>query len=232
MSFFSPPPPTSGQESPFAKLANAQPLGLGTSQHLGSLGTSQPLGSLGASQPFGSLGTSQPQQKPSLLFPNLEIPANAPPSLNITGSFGTSQVQPTSGSGAAGAGLLSFSQLAKSQPPPIQNNPASNQPFGLSLLASQQPQQQPPNQNGQPQEAGSQSSPASGPAKIPQPGYFDSLLEKGKKRARVGDGGPAFGELPTLQLGLEDIARRARELGGFPSQEKGHPTDSKASELR
>ena len=233
MSFFPPPPSTSAQESPFARLANAQPLGsLGTSQTLGSLGTSQTLGSLGTSQPFGLLGTSQPPQKPPLLFPGLGTSANAQPSQNILGAFGTSQAQPTPGSAAAGGGLLGFAQPAKSQPQQTQNNPASNQSFGLSLLASQQPQQQPQNQNGQPPEAGSQPPPASGSATIPQQGYFNSLLEKGKKRARVGDGGPAFGELPTLQLGLEDIARRARELGGFPSQEKGHSTDGKASDQR
>lgn len=223
MSFFPPTPSTSAQESPFAKLANAQPLG--------SLGTSQPLGSLGTSQPFGLLGTWQPQQKSSL-SPGLGASANAQPSQNILGAFGTSQAQPILGSAAAGGGLLGFAQPAKLQPQQTQNNSASNQPFGLSLLASQQPQQQPQNQNGQPPEAGLQPPPASGPATTPQPGYFDSLLEKGKKRARVGDGGPAFGELPTLQLGLEDIARRARELGGFPSQEKGHPTDGKASDQR
>ena len=213
MSFF-PTPSTSAQESPFSRLANAQPLG-----------------SLGTSQPLGSLGASQPQQQPSLLT-GFGAPANAQPSQNLLGAFGTSKAQPPPASGAAEAGFLGFGQPPKVQPQQTQNNPATSQPFGLSLLASQPPQQQPPNQNGQPQEAGSQPPPTAGPVKTPQPAYFDILLEKGKKRARVGDGGPAFGELPTLQLGLEDIARRARELGGFPSQEKGHATDGKASDQR
>lgn len=213
MSLF-PPPSTSAQESPFSRLANAQPLG-----------------SLGTSQPLGSLGASQPQQQPSLLT-GFGAPANAPPSQNLLGAFGTSKAQPSPASGAAGAGFLGFAQPANTQPQQTQNNPVTSQPFGLSLLASQQPQQQPQNQNGQPQEAGSKPPPTTGPVKTPQPAYFDSLLEKGKKRARVGDGGPAFGELPTLQLGLEDIAKRARELGGFPSQEKGHATDGKASDQR
>lgn len=203
MSLF--PPPSTSQPaqdaSPFAKLASAQPL--------------------------GNLGASQPQTQPSLLT-GLGVQANTQPSQNLLGAFGTSKAQPTQASGGAGAGFLGFAQPAKSQPQQTQINPATSQPFGLSLLAPQQPQQQSQNQNGQPQEAGPQPPPGSG--KIPQPAYFDSLLEKGKKRARVGDGGPAFGELPTLQLGLEDIARRARELGGLPSQEKGHPTDGKASD--
>jgi nuclear pore complex protein Nup93 len=71
-----------------------------------------------------------------------------------------------------------------------------------------------------------------GVAKASQPAYFDSLLEKGKKRAHAADGGPAFGDLPTLQLGLDDIARRARELGGLGSQDRGPSTDGKASDQR
>lgn len=44
------------------------------------------------------------------------------------------------------------------------------------------------------------------------------------------DGELGFGELPSLQLGLGDIARRARELGGVGAQTHGGATvDSKAS---
>lgn len=94
--------------------------------------------------------------------------------------------------------------------------------FGTSLLAPGQPQQ------GQSQEqAGKQSL---GLNKGPQLVYFDNLLEKGKKKANGADGELGFGELPSLQLGLGDIARRARELGGVGTQTHGGATaDSKAS---
>ena len=226
MSLF--PPPSTSQPaqdaSPFAKLANSQPLG--------GLGASQPQQQSSPFSGFGTLGASQPQPQSSP-FSGLGAQSNAQPPQNSFGALGTSKAQPTPAGGGAGAGFLGFAQSAKSQPQQTQHNPATSQPLGFSLFAPQQPQQpsqqpsqQLQNQNGQPQEESSQPSPGS--AKIAQPAYFNSLLEKGKKRARVIDGEPAFGELPTLQLGLEDIARRARELGGFPSQEKGHPTDGKA----
>ena len=60
--------------------------------------------------------------------------------------------------------------------------------------------------------------------------YFDNLLEKGKKRASAADRETGFGELPSLQLGLGDIAKRARELGGVGTQiHEGAGADSKAS---
>jgi nuclear pore complex protein Nup93 len=53
-----------------------------------------------------------------------------------------------------------------------------------------------------------------------QPAFFNSLLERGKKRpfsTAPWDGNSA--DLPKLQLGLDDIRRKARELGtGAPSQ--------------
>ena len=62
-----------------------------------------------------------------------------------------------------------------------------------------------------------------------RPGYFNSLLEKNKKRTREVDGGVDLGEIPSLQLGLGDIARRVRELGGSGSQINGRRgADSKA----
>ena len=62
-----------------------------------------------------------------------------------------------------------------------------------------------------------------------RPGYFNSLLEKNKKRTREAEGGAGLGEIPSLQLGLGDIARRVRELGGSGPQINGRGgTDSKA----
>ena len=51
-----------------------------------------------------------------------------------------------------------------------------------------------------------------------QPAYFDNLLEKGRKRAHDADGGPGFRDLPSLQLGLGDIAKKVRELGNVGTQ--------------
>lgn len=60
--------------------------------------------------------------------------------------------------------------------------------------------------------------------------YFDNLLEKGKKRTNASHGDSGFGDLPSLQLGLGEIARKARELGGVGTQINGGATvDSKGS---
>jgi nuclear pore complex protein Nup93 len=97
---------------------------------------------------------------------------------------------------------------------------ASAQPsslFGQSQAQSQ-PQPQPPAQSsilGQTQQ------PAKNPQEQPQmsaqttkPAFFNSLLERGKKRplsATAQNGN--FEDVPSLQLGLDDIRRKARELG-------------------
>lgn len=61
-----------------------------------------------------------------------------------------------------------------------------------------------------------------------QSAYFNSLLEKNKKRTRD-EGSSGLGEVPSLQLGLEDIAKRARQLGGLGGQiPGGRGADSKA----
>lgn len=65
-----------------------------------------------------------------------------------------------------------------------------------------------------------------------QPAYFENLLEKGRKRTHDADGGPGFRDLPGLQLGLGDIARRVRELGSAgPQSQGGKGPDSKAHYL-
>lgn len=51
--------------------------------------------------------------------------------------------------------------------------------------------------------------------------HFDHLLERGRKRNAGENGFGSFGELPTLQLGLGDIARKVRNLGqGGPSADQ------------
>jgi nuclear pore complex protein Nup93 len=52
--------------------------------------------------------------------------------------------------------------------------------------------------------------------------HFDHLLERGKKRNAGENGIASFDELPSLQLGLGDIARKVRNLGaGGPSADQG-----------
>lgn len=188
------------------------------SSMFGSLGTSsnppsqsQPTQSAGL---FTSLGSTQTRPLPSLQL-NLGEPSK-------------------SGQTTSSGGLASLFSTAASQPQQIpsifqsQNNATTSQPFGSSLLSSQQPQQQQPSQAGQFQGQTSQLS--IGPGKVSQPAYFNSLLEKGKKRALAADGGAGLNGLPSLQLGLGDIARRARELGGVGLQTQGSATvDGKAS---
>lgn len=53
-----------------------------------------------------------------------------------------------------------------------------------------------------------------------QTAYFNSLLEKNRQRTREGDRGNGLGDIPSLQLGLGDISKRARELGGVNTQAK------------
>ena len=51
--------------------------------------------------------------------------------------------------------------------------------------------------------------------------HFDHLLERGRKRNAGENGGNNFDELPSLQLGLGDIARKVRNLGaGGPSADQ------------
>jgi nuclear pore complex protein Nup93 len=51
--------------------------------------------------------------------------------------------------------------------------------------------------------------------------HFDHLLERGRKRNAGENGGNSFDELPSLQLGLGDIARKVRNLGaGGPSADQ------------
>ncbi|KAL6705731.1 nuclear pore complex subunit [Coniothyrium glycines] len=78
---------------------------------------------------------------------------------------------------------------------------------------TQQPQQQPQ------QQAGPLAQSTAGTGRT---AHFDHLLERGRKRNAGENGTSHFDELPTLQLGLGDIARKVRNLGaGGPSADHG-----------
>jgi hypothetical protein len=77
----------------------------------------------------------------------------------------------------------------------------------------QQPQQQPQQQQG--------ASLSQSNAGTTRSAHFDNLLERGRKRNAGENGGSNFDELPSLQLGLGDIARKVRNLGaGGPSADQ------------
>ena len=200
----------------------------------------------------------QSQQSSSSLFANL----GGEPKSNLPGNLGTSQpqkqsssggtsslfgaAQPTSTSGAEG--LFGSSQPAAStsgggligtaQPPASslfggQKNATTVQPAGSSLFApKQQDTQFGQTLQGQQQQQQDGQQQAQDITKAPQPAYFDNLLEKGKKRSHDADGGPGFRDLPSLQLGLGDIAKRVREIGGMGTQSySGKAADSRAHYL-
>ena len=110
-----------------------------------------------------------------------------------------------------------------------QNNAARTQPAASSLFALQPQPQQQNDQSGQ----GAQEQQQQHIGQLTsQPAYFDNLLEKGRKRAHDADGGPGFRDLPSLQLGLDDIAKKVRELGSVGMQKhRGKAADSSAHYL-
>ena len=66
---------------------------------------------------------------------------------------------------------------------------------------------------------------------IPQPAYFDALLQRGRKRQTEEKIG-VLGDLPQLQLGLQDISRKVRNLGqGGPSAGLARGADARAHYL-
>lgn len=158
--------------------------------------------------------TSQAQTQPSM-FSNLNTnttQTQSQPSL-FSNLGGSSQQQTAAGSG----GLFGASpQPTGTSLFASQNNPTS-QPLQSSLFASSAPQQQ------QSQAAAAQQQQSIGQqsnGQTPQPAYFDSLLERGRKRTNGGETIGGSSELPSLQLGLGDISRRVRELGGTGGQAK------------
>jgi len=136
-------------------------------------------------------------------------PASSAPTGGLFGGANASQPQ-TQTTGGLFSGLGGATQQSTNP------NPSSNPPqtggLGASSLfgatATQQPQSQ--QQQGAPL--------AQANAGTGRSAHFDHLLERGRKR-NAGDNGLAnFDELPSLQLGLGDIARKVRNLGaGGPS---------------
>lgn len=171
----------------FAQSTAAQPPQLGNSVFgLGSSTTQPPR--LGGSV-FG-LGSSTTQPA---------LGAAAQPTQHAGNLFGAtaSQPQPTVFSSInAPAAQPTGSLFQSTAAPSVARPPASGTLFA-SLGASAAPAQNPD-------------------PKLKMSSYFDNMVERGKKRNTVENGGLA--DLPSIQLGLADIARKARNLGtGGPS---------------
>jgi nuclear pore complex protein Nup93 len=194
---------TSGAPAPkplFGALGNNTSAGT-TPSLFGNLGggpsgapSSQPAstGGLGGSLFGGSLGAAKPG---SSSFPSLgAAPASQPQTQ--TGGFSSM-----------------FSKPATAQQSTMGNQQQSSGLGQPSLFGATSTQQQPQQQQQQQGASLSQSN-----AGTSRSAHFDNLLERGRKRNAGENGGSNFDELPSLQLGLGDIARKVRNLGsGGPS---------------
>ena len=143
--------------------------------------------------------------------------STTPQSTSLFGSnTGTSAFGNATTSAGATQGAQTSSLFGQTQPQQQQ------QPAQSSILGQpqQQQQQQQPVNTAQAQGGAS--------TQGTQPAFFNSLLERGKKRplstaAQNGN----FEDIPSLQLGLDDIRRKARELGTAGKNDT-QPTSSKA----
>jgi nuclear pore complex protein Nup93 len=195
-------------------ISTASNAAKGTTGLFGSLGasTTQPAAgsSSGTSGFFGSLGANNPQQPQTggSLFSRLgsstqpTVAAGSSPfggsnSNTLIGGSGSTQPSNTLGGSLFATGKV-----------PAQSVPTASL---FASLASQ------------PTGSVSQNTQA-----VPsQSAYFDQMLERGKKRNILENGG--FGDLPSLQLGLADIARKARNLGtGGPTAAEARAGDPRA----
>ncbi|KAF2828354.1 NIC-domain-containing protein [Ophiobolus disseminans] len=213
----------------FGNLGGAQPASTGTSAsgtpatkslfgaplNTSSSTTPSLFGNLGGGTSGAASGTSQPASTGGLgggLFGSTLGSARPASTSAFPSLGGTSTAQPPAQTGA-------FSSLFNKPPPTQQstmNNPQQTSGLGhSSLFGTASTQQQPPPQQQQGASL-SQSNVGTG-----RSAHFDHLLERGRKRNAGENGGASFDELPSLQLGLGDIARKVRNLGaGGPSADQ------------
>lgn len=105
--------------------------------------------------------------------------------------------------------------------------------MGANQSAAQQPSQNPtqsfPRFNPAQSQPLQPEPPLQGQSATPQSAFFDSLLERSRQRPNEEDANDGLGRVPSLQLGLPDIARRVRELGGVgATRQPGRAQDSRA----
>jgi nuclear pore complex protein Nup93 len=169
---------------------------LNNTQNKPSLFGSQPSATQSGSSLFGGLSSAKPAQPTTGLFGALSQPSQPQPGGgSLFGSFGATSQSAQPQQTQATTGLFG-GQTAASQPAQQQLQTGSMSSSTLQTNSQQQ--------------SGFGAS-TTGQAQNPQSGaYFDSLLEKSRKRAH---GETALEELPSLQLGLGDLRQRIRKLG-------------------
>jgi hypothetical protein len=163
---------------------------------------------------FGNLGgTSSTSNPPKFSFLNPSQSTSQPaPASSLFGGLG-STLPATSASPFGGLGATSTATT--SQPAGVSLFGANDSTRGASVFGSLLNSTAPGTTNQSAQSTTQQDSKASVGQrdKNLQPAFFSSLLEKGKQSVHSTNGlGNSFGQLPTLQLNLNDIAGRAREL--------------------
>ncbi|KAJ5788078.1 Nucleoporin interacting component Nup93/Nic96 [Penicillium paradoxum] len=140
------------------------------------------------------------------------------------GGLGTSTAPQSNGSNSLfGANKSTASPFTNLSAPSTQNAQTSSL-FGGQTQAQQQTAQGPI--LGQTQVSNPQHGPST------QPAFFNSLLERGKKRPlSLAVQNNNFEDVPSLQLGLDDIRRKARELGAGGQKDTPNSKNSKAHYL-
>jgi len=193
-----------------------------TSSLFGNTQSTQQTSGAGGGGLLGSATSTQPQQHSSM-FANAGGQSKPSP---LPSLFSPTQTQQTS----TGQGSSLFGVASQPTTQPVQasslfgntNNASTALPATSSLFAPPQSQQQQQTQQNHsvqgpaPQQEAQQGSTTD----RPQAAYFNNLLGKSPKRARE-DGTNSFQELPNLQLGLGDIAKRVREIGTIGSAKAG-----------
>lgn len=193
--------------------------------NLGGQSTSQSTGSI-----FSTTTSSQPQQGEH--FGSLRDNTAATSQSQQGGLFGSLGGTSLGVSQAQQGGLfgaLGGTTTTTSQP---QNPAYSFGNLGRSMATTSQPQQAGVSFADQTHTQQQSSQPVQSNGNTLYSAYFNSLLEKNRKRDHAAvESESGFGEIPSLQLGLGDIAKKVRELGGAGVQNLGRGTDSKAHYL-
>ena len=180
--------------------------------------TQPPATSTAASGLFGSANTAgaTTAQPNASTDPSAQPEAKKPPFLSLFDNPKNANATTTAATSTLFAPAASQAQQSNSL------FGSTNAPAASSLFSAQSKPQVQQQSNGQ--QAGA--APSNG-----NPAAFAGLLEKGKKRGRNGEQPTSLQDLPSLQLGLGDIARRVRQLGSTGRLGSVREQDSRAHYL-
>ncbi|KAG9956868.1 NIC-domain-containing protein, partial [Aureobasidium melanogenum] len=192
--------------------------------------------SLFGTAPTGATGTGASGGLSGGLFGGQQQQNNKP-TLSLFGNnanTGTSNAtsQPATSAPSLFGGASNATQQPATTAPSLfggASAPPSNSLFGSTANAQPSANTQQSVFGGNNQALGASTAPAGQQEQNARPVYFDNLIERNIKRqgaeAGTNTGMGAFGELPTLQLGLGDIQKKVRGLG------QQYTPDSKAHYL-